>query len=66
MREVTEEQLRACFVNATDRELEQLPIPGRAALFSRIRRTTCLKSGGSDADVCRTLGQSPNGHRLLV
>ncbi|GAA3610168.1 FBP domain-containing protein [Agrococcus terreus] len=28
MREVTEEQLRACFVNATDRELEQLPIPG--------------------------------------
>lgn len=28
MREVTEEQLRECFVNATRRELEQLPMPG--------------------------------------
>ncbi|MCR8669884.1 FBP domain-containing protein [Agrococcus sp. HG114] len=28
MREVTEEQLRASFVNATRRELEQLPMPG--------------------------------------
>jgi hypothetical protein len=28
MREVTEEQLRTCFVNATRRELEQLPMPG--------------------------------------
>jgi len=28
MREVTETELRACFVNATQRELDQLPIPG--------------------------------------
>ena len=28
MREVTETELRACFVNATPRELQQLPIPG--------------------------------------
>ncbi|MCH1883550.1 FBP domain-containing protein [Agrococcus sp. ARC_14] len=28
MREVTETELRGCFVNATRRELEQLPIPG--------------------------------------
>lgn len=28
MREVTESELRSCFVNATRRELEQLPIPG--------------------------------------
>ena len=28
MREVTETELRACFVNATRRELEQLPMPG--------------------------------------
>lgn len=28
MREVTEDGLRNCFVNATRRELEQLPIPG--------------------------------------
>ncbi|WP_405217344.1 FBP domain-containing protein [Agrococcus sp. Ld7] len=28
MREVTETELRECFVNATRRELEQLPMPG--------------------------------------
>ncbi|WAC66213.1 FBP domain-containing protein [Agrococcus sp. SL85] len=28
MRQVTEDELRGCFVNATDRELAQLPIPG--------------------------------------
>lgn len=28
MREVTEGELRGCFVNATRRELEQLPMPG--------------------------------------
>ncbi len=28
MREVTETELRECFVNATRRELEQLPLPG--------------------------------------
>ncbi|SFR97002.1 FBP C-terminal treble-clef zinc-finger [Agrococcus baldri] len=28
MREVTESELRSCFVNATRRELEQLPMPG--------------------------------------
>ncbi|GEK80350.1 FBP domain-containing protein [Agrococcus baldri] len=28
MREVTEGELRECFVNATRRELEQLPLPG--------------------------------------